>query len=360
MSIFVLVLLVILFNQPKDARQGEVIKNLIGIAIACGVLGLVLPVLGDIVGLAAIGGIGYFIYKTIKRKKEEEARRGQYGWDPQRWNGTPYDRNVNRTMPQNQAGAAYRGPVPGRTVNPYPGKNPSVPPNAAGSYRAPAQKSGQTNPYARPYGAGQPAGNRNAYQGQYYANRGVQGSYTNPQPNFKNNQQMYTTLPASVKKRKKLVESFNEKYTLFLTDEQISSMVSSSYMSAVWKRELEAMDRKYETVHQWFQGPTAWLRIYMHAFHVQEITSDIQEQENIVIYAFETVFNYVDSLDNMSLSQKIAQVNQYFMTSFDDISFMGAYRYLEAKGLRHDLSHHKEPLRNEDPVEDLVRKYETE
>lgn len=166
------------------------------------------------------------------------------------------------------------------------------------------------------------------------------------------------SLPRSAKERRRIVETFNLKYTLCLTDEQIQSIVNSSYLSDVWKRELEAMNRTYETVHQWFQGPTNWLRIYMHAYHIQEITSDIRQQEEIVMYTYETLFSYVDTLDDMTLSQKIASANNYFMTSFDDISFMAAYRYMEAKGMKHTLGHTK-VLRNEDPVENLVRKYET-
>lgn len=163
-------------------------------------------------------------------------------------------------------------------------------------------------------------------------------------------------IPASTKGRKKIVNKFNDKYTLDLTEEQVQSIVNSSYMSGIWRGEIEAMNKQYQTVHEWFQGPTNWLRVYMHAFHVQEITSDIVQQENIVMYAFESVFRYVDTLPAMPISRQIEEVNMKFLTSFDDVSFMIAYRFLEAKGIRHELKTGT-VHRMDNEVDDLVNKY---
>lgn len=168
---------------------------------------------------------------------------------------------------------------------------------------------------------------------------------------------MKTSLPKAVAKRRKICEAFNEKYRLYLTDEQMHSIVNSSYMSEIWKKELEAMSEKYETVYQWFTGYTRWLRVYLFAFHVQEVTSDIRQQENIVTYAFEEVFRYVDTLSNMPLSEKIAKVNDKFYASFDDVSFMIAYRYLEDKGMKHNLSG-GDIIREDEEIDELLKKYE--
>lgn len=167
-----------------------------------------------------------------------------------------------------------------------------------------------------------------------------------------------SVLPRSVSKRKKVLSSFNEKYDLYLTDEQMQSIVNSSYMSEIWKVELEAMTLKYETIYEWFQGKTDWLRAYMYVFHVQEITSDIRQQEKICVYAYEEVFRYVDELGSIPLYEKVQKVNSRFLTSFDDVSFMIAYRFLERKGLYHELES-PDLVRNETEIDELLEKYKT-
>lgn len=180
-----------------------------------------------------------------------------------------------------------------------------------------------------------------------------QGSYRQ----YTANTTAKTTLPKAIQKRKKIVDVFNTKFHLYLTPEQVNSIVNSSYMSEIWRKELEAMDKKYESVYEWFQGYTKWLRVYLYAFHVQEVTSDIRQQENVCIYAFEEVFKYVDTLHGMTLAEKIAHVNDKFYASFDDISFMIAYRYLEEKGKKHDLSG-ADIIRDDEEIDNLLKKYE--
>ncbi len=166
-----------------------------------------------------------------------------------------------------------------------------------------------------------------------------------------------TSLPESPSKRKKIVEQFNSKYNLYLTAEQIQSIVNSSYMSEIWRKEVEAMNEKYDSVYEWYQGYTKWLRVYLSAFHVQEVTSDVRQQEIIVTYAFEEVFKYVDGLAGMPLSEKIAHVNDKFYASFDDASFMIAYRFLESKGKHHDLTG-SGIIRDDEEIDELLKKYE--
>lgn len=166
-------------------------------------------------------------------------------------------------------------------------------------------------------------------------------------------------LPKSIAKRKKIIENFNKLYMLCLTDDQIQSIANSSYMSEIWHNEVQSMSQKYEVVYEWFSGCTQWLRVYMYVFHVQEITSDINQQENIAMYAFEEVFRYADSLGEISTAEKIEKVNQQFLTSFDDATFMIAYRFLESKGLKHTLSN-PELVQNNDEVDELLKKYRTD
>ena len=166
-------------------------------------------------------------------------------------------------------------------------------------------------------------------------------------------------LPAAAKKRRRIVENFNEKYELYLTPEQMKAIVDASYFSEIWKKELEAMTHKYETLAQWYQGYTKWLRVYLRVFHVQEVTSDIRQQESICVYAFEEVFQYADSLSDMPLSEKIRAVNEKFYASFDDVSFMIAYRFLESKGKKHDLG--KSGIVREDAdIDELLHKYDSQ
>ncbi len=163
-------------------------------------------------------------------------------------------------------------------------------------------------------------------------------------------------LPKSIKGRLKVVSAFNKKYGLCLTDEQMDSIVNSSYRSNIWKHELASMNQKYETVYQWITGPTSWLRAYMYAFHVQEIIGDFEQQERIALHSFDQIFNYSDTLGHSSISDRIKMVNDRFMCSFDDITFMEAYRFLEKHGISHTISV-SNTVENTDEVDELLKKY---
>ena len=168
----------------------------------------------------------------------------------------------------------------------------------------------------------------------------------------------YDSLPKAIKKRKKIICDFNEKYNLCLTDSQIQNITNSSYMSEIWNREVQSMNQKYNVVYAWFPGRTQWLRVYMYVFHVQEITSDIRQQETIATYAFEEVFRFSDTLSSMTTAEKIDRINSEFFTSFDDATFMIAYRFLEGKGLKHSLGG-PDVIKDEDNIDELLKKYST-
>lgn len=169
---------------------------------------------------------------------------------------------------------------------------------------------------------------------------------------------MSVILPKQVAKRRKIVQDFNKKYKLYLTEEQIKGIVDSTYMSETWKREVEAMTGKYETIYEWFQGSTKWLRAYLYVFHVQDVTSDMDQQEKIVTAAFEEIMRYSDSLSHLSVPERIKEINSKYYTGFDDVSYMIAYRFLESKGLFHTLDV-TPPAHDDSELDELMKKYQT-
>ncbi len=164
-------------------------------------------------------------------------------------------------------------------------------------------------------------------------------------------------LPKASGRRTKIVNKFNEQYNLYLTEEQIRNIVAASYMSNAWKQEVEAMYTKYDSVYQWLVGDTAYLRAYLRAFAVQDVTSDFRQQQQIVTDSFEEIFQYSDTISGLSLERRIDMINSKFLTNFDDITYMIAYRYLEAMGYHHELE--KTALtRIDGTFDDLVAKYD--
>lgn len=164
-------------------------------------------------------------------------------------------------------------------------------------------------------------------------------------------------LPKSATRRMKIVRKFNEQYDLYLTDEQIKRIVDASYMSVAWKNEVEAMANKYDSVYQWLVGDTAYLRAYLRVFAVQDVTSDFPQQMQIVMDSFEEIFDYSDTISGLTLERRIEMINSKFLTNFDDITYMIAYRYLESLGLHHELGQ-TQINRIDGTFDDLVAKYD--
>lgn len=165
-------------------------------------------------------------------------------------------------------------------------------------------------------------------------------------------------LPRAVGKRRRILEAFNKKYTLSLTDEEMKRIVDASYMSEGWKRELEAMTVKYETVYEWFNASTGWLRVYVYVFQMQNISSDFARQEGICVETFDEVMRYAESLRYMTLEERIERVNDRFFTNFDETSFMLAYRFMQGKGKTYDLNK-IDIVQNETEAERMAKKYQT-
>lgn len=164
-------------------------------------------------------------------------------------------------------------------------------------------------------------------------------------------------LPNAVDKRIRIIEKFNKKYDLNLTDGQIQTMVDASYVSTDWELFLHSMTQEYASVHQWFSSQTdGWLRVYLRVFNTQTVSPDMQQQKQICLDSFRQIFQYTDLSTYNTPSWDIQNVNNKFMTNFDDTSFMLAYRFLEMNGIHHELGAVK-ILDADEELEALKRKY---
>lgn len=165
-------------------------------------------------------------------------------------------------------------------------------------------------------------------------------------------------LPNSVPKRLKIVEKFNKQYGLNLTDQQIQTIVDSSYVSTDWEYLILSMLKEYPTIHVWFKSPIGgWLRTYLKVFNIQQISSDMTQQKQICLQSFNQIFSSVDLSSYNTPAWDIRKINNQYMTNFDDISFMIAYRFLEANGYKYNLGS-VEILNTDAELNDLRKKYE--
>lgn len=301
-AIFFLIFVILLLKNPEDRRKSDLNKYLIIGSIFLGFIGAIINS-GSIAGLAIFAIIAYLISLLLKKNKYNQKSK-EYGFVDSKFREDTEKYKEYRSYEQNTSQ-----------------QNTSQQNNQQDESIWQKSTQQQRNPY--------------------YSGDAVYGA---------------TSLPASAVKRRKIVAKFNEKYELCLTDAQIQSIVNSSYMSQTWRREVEAMDRKYESMYEWFQGPTGWLRVYLYVFKVQDISSDIQLQENIVAHSFDEIFNYADECETFTIHDTIERINNHFMTTFDDATFAAAYRFLEQKGKRHMIKTHR-VVRNEDTIDDLESKY---
>lgn len=167
-------------------------------------------------------------------------------------------------------------------------------------------------------------------------------------------------LPNAVPKRIKIVEKFNNKYNLSLTPSQIQTIVDASYISTDWEYMILSMQKEYQTIHQWFKAPIGgWLRVYLKVFNVQTVSSDMAQQKRICLDSFDQIFRSIDLSDYNTPAWDISHVNNTYMTNFDDISFMIAYRFLESNGHKYNLGE-VEILKTDDELSKLRKKYDEE
>lgn len=139
-------------------------------------------------------------------------------------------------------------------------------------------------------------------------------------------------LTQSVPKRKKIVESFSDKYRLNLTEAEVDKIVNASYMSYGWEKEIIDMDREYVSVAAWYDSETNWLRAYFRVFPVQSVSTDFNMQKTIVFDSFCNIFESIIPEGYGSVDECINAINNRYMTAFDDMTFMIAYRFLQVNG----------------------------
>lgn len=194
-----------------------------------------------------------------------------------------------------------------------------------------------------------------AYQGSYNQQNDASGVYYGSNSTPKRGG--VNILPKEASRRRKIIEKFNKKYELYLTESQIQRIVDASYYSYEWEREIADMNKEYNSVYEWFQGNTGWLRAYLKSFKVQSVCSDFNQQKQICFSEFDQVFREIDFASFYSQDDAIREMNDKFFTDFNDLSFMIAYRFLEANGRKYDLTR-KSVVKNESETDILARKYD--
>lgn len=166
-----------------------------------------------------------------------------------------------------------------------------------------------------------------------------------------------TGLTKNADKRKKIVQSFNEKYTLCLQEEDIEKIVDASYVCYEWEKEIYDMDKPYGRPSEWYNGNTYWLRAYLKAFAVQEVSSDFKVQEKICLDSFAQIFDETDISGYASVDSYIRYINNKYLAFFDDTSLHMALKFLESKGKRYELPDTM-IVKNESDMDRLMRKYD--
>lgn len=147
----------------------------------------------------------------------------------------------------------------------------------------------------------------------------------------------HAPLPSSVSKRYKIVEKFNKKFDLTLSETEIDRIVDASYASLEWEVEIFAMTQEYSNINEWYRGATGFVRAYLRAFAVQQISSDFKLQEKIIFDSFDQIFREVRPETFPSVDACVESINNRYLTLFDEATFMVAYRYLQSKGKDYKL-----------------------
>ncbi|MBE5945085.1 MAG: hypothetical protein E7258_09255 [Lachnospiraceae bacterium] len=170
-------------------------------------------------------------------------------------------------------------------------------------------------------------------------------------------EQTATKLARSVPKRRKIVKKFNKLYKLNLSEEEINRIVDASYISYEWEKEIADMENEYATIFQWFKAPTGWLRAYFAIFPLQKVSTDFIRQKQICLDTYNQIFSECNPSTYASIEDCISAINNKYFTSFDEMTFMIAYRFLEANGHRYNLPS-ENIVRNDSDLDNLRRKYD--
>lgn len=168
-----------------------------------------------------------------------------------------------------------------------------------------------------------------------------------------------TGITKSVPKRRKIVDRFDKKYVLNLKDDEIDRIVDASYMSNCWESEISEMDEGYDSIMEWYRSDTGWLRAYLRAFPIKSISSDFEMQHKIVLESFQTIFDQIHPERFTSVDDCIKEINDTFLTFFDETTFMLAYRFLEANNIKYEMPR-VGLVRADSVLEQLKKKYDAQ
>lgn len=165
-------------------------------------------------------------------------------------------------------------------------------------------------------------------------------------------------LPKREGGRKKIISKFNKKYSLNLTPQDIQTISSGTYMSLEWASEVYSMTVKYNSLYEWLGQGNSWLRVYLYVFNVQTISPVFNKQEEIVFQSFDTIFSEMCTDETLPTEVIIQNINNKFLTNFDEPTFMLAINYMESKGKRYRYG---SPIltRVHSNIDDLADKYRT-
>ena len=139
-------------------------------------------------------------------------------------------------------------------------------------------------------------------------------------------------LPESVKKRIKIIKEFDSKYELNLTEDQMSRIAEASYYSPSWKKEVFDMNKSYHVTNEWIKTDNSWLRAYLSAFTVMQISSDFEMQKQIVEDTVKEILMTVRPRDFVSIDACVDAINRKYYTLLDEPKFMCLIRFMEKRG----------------------------
>ena len=168
---------------------------------------------------------------------------------------------------------------------------------------------------------------------------------------------MSSPLPRSKAKRRKIIENCNKNFDLTLTEEEIDRIVEASYASVEWEVEVFAMSLEYNSINEWYKGMTGFLRAYIRAFAVQQITSDFRMQEKICLDSFDQIFREIHPETYPNIDACVRAINDKYMTLFDEATFMVAYRFLQSRGRNYALPSSTVAYHGSD-IDQLKEKYD--
>ncbi len=164
-------------------------------------------------------------------------------------------------------------------------------------------------------------------------------------------------LSRSTSKRVRIIRKFNKKFDLNLTDDQIERIMNASYVSYSWEKEIYEMTKDYKVDIEWLKSDTDWLKAYMKAFPVMDIASDFTVQKKIVLDSYYQIFKGVEGKTYYSIDEMIYDVNNKYLVSFDEVTFMIANRFLRENGYNFELPRIG-VIRNESEVDRLAKQYD--